>query len=200
MPIKRLATLFVFFFAASLSLATAHPGHDGPHSSGLLAGLAHPWTGLDHLLAFAAVGLWASLQRTKGRWLTPPSLLIGLLIGGLFSWFSVNLPLVEPMILSSVLIFGLLIASGKKLPAWFAIPLVGGFALFHGYAHVHEMPFQANALAYFAGFLVSSSLLSIGGFFMGSALAGMNHNARPLQVAGAAVAITGLVLITSTLF
>jgi urease accessory protein len=38
------------------SAAFAHPGHGG----GFPAGMAHPFTGLDHMLAMVAVGLWAS--------------------------------------------------------------------------------------------------------------------------------------------
>ncbi len=35
------------------ALAFAHPGHD---ESGLMAGVTHPLTGIDHLLAMFAVG------------------------------------------------------------------------------------------------------------------------------------------------
>jgi len=38
------------------SFAFAHPGH----GQGLLAGMAHPWLGLDHMMAMLAVGMWAS--------------------------------------------------------------------------------------------------------------------------------------------
>jgi urease accessory protein len=46
----------VFLLAAS-GTAFAHPGHD---VSGFAAGLMHPFSGLDHLLAMVAVGLWAA--------------------------------------------------------------------------------------------------------------------------------------------
>ncbi|HBP2134768.1 TPA: protein hupE, partial [Pseudomonas aeruginosa] len=46
---KLLAALALL---AAPALAFAHPGH-GEH--GLVAGLAHPLTGLDHLLAMFAV-------------------------------------------------------------------------------------------------------------------------------------------------
>lgn len=35
--------------------------HDGMHAAGLLAGLLHPVSGGDHVLAMIAVGLWLSL-------------------------------------------------------------------------------------------------------------------------------------------
>lgn len=42
-------------------------------SSGLLHGLAHPLTGLDHLLAMVAVGVWAAWLGGHARWLVPAS-------------------------------------------------------------------------------------------------------------------------------
>ncbi|WP_260427457.1 HupE/UreJ family protein, partial [Pseudomonas aeruginosa] len=58
---KLLAALALL---AAPALAFAHPGH-GEH--GLVAGLAHPLTGLDHLLAMFAVGLWAAQQQGAAR-------------------------------------------------------------------------------------------------------------------------------------
>ena len=51
LSLAALATLSV-----TATAALAHPGHGG----GLAGGLAHPFTGLDHMLAMVAVGLWAS--------------------------------------------------------------------------------------------------------------------------------------------
>jgi hydrogenase/urease accessory protein HupE len=48
--------LVALALAGLISPALAHSGHAG----GLAAGLAHPFTGLDHMLAMVAVGLWAS--------------------------------------------------------------------------------------------------------------------------------------------
>ena len=61
-------TLFAIALFLSPALAFAHGGHD---HSGLLAGVAHPITGLDHLLAMLAVGLWAAQQSGAARWALP---------------------------------------------------------------------------------------------------------------------------------
>ena len=45
-------------------LAFAHPGHG---DNGLMAGICHPISGLDHLLAMLAVGLWAAQQQGAAR-------------------------------------------------------------------------------------------------------------------------------------
>ena len=51
--------LFVLFLlAAAVPAANAHPFH--AEGSGLLAGLAHPLGGVDHLLAMLGVGLWSA--------------------------------------------------------------------------------------------------------------------------------------------
>uniref|UniRef100_UPI0005B8FE5F HupE/UreJ family protein n=1 Tax=Pseudomonas aeruginosa TaxID=287 RepID=UPI0005B8FE5F len=58
---KLLAALALL---AAPALAFAHPGH-GEH--GLVAGLAHPLTGLDHLLAMFAVAGVGEGQRRSGE-------------------------------------------------------------------------------------------------------------------------------------
>ncbi len=55
-------SLFALALFLSPAVAFAHAGHD---HSGVMAGLAHPVFGLDHLLAMLAVGLWAA--RRAGR-------------------------------------------------------------------------------------------------------------------------------------
>ena len=49
--------LIAIFLLATSTAAFAHPGHN---VSGFAAGLMHPFSGLDHLLAMVAVGLWAA--------------------------------------------------------------------------------------------------------------------------------------------
>jgi urease accessory protein len=43
--------------------ALAHSGH--PEAAGLVAGLLHPLTGADHLLALLAVGIWSARQPAR---------------------------------------------------------------------------------------------------------------------------------------
>ena len=44
---------------------------DAGQSTGFLSGLLHPVSGLDHVLAMVAVGLWGALYRLVGD--TPPA-------------------------------------------------------------------------------------------------------------------------------
>ena len=54
--VKR-ASIVLVLLAAMTGPAHAHPGHG---TNSLFSGLAHPFAGLDHLLAMLAVGLWAA--------------------------------------------------------------------------------------------------------------------------------------------
>ena len=97
----------ILLFTAS-SAAFAHPGHD---VSGLAAGLMHPFSGLDHLLAMVAVGLWAAQGKTgkNGRrkvWLLPATFMTMLAVGAGIATQWQSLPLVEAGIATSVLALG----------------------------------------------------------------------------------------------
>ena len=64
----------------SAAPAFAHPGHG---RAGLGSGLAHPVTGVDHLLAMVAVGVVAAAAVERGRtWLAPTAFLGGMLERG----------------------------------------------------------------------------------------------------------------------
>ncbi len=101
---KLLAALALL---AAPALAFAHPGH-GEH--GLVAGLAHPLTGLDHLLAMFAVGLWAAQQQGAARLALPCTFVGTMLVGGLLGFEGLQLPFMETGIAASVLALGLCVA------------------------------------------------------------------------------------------
>lgn len=71
-------SLFAIALFLTPAVAFAHAGHD---HSGLMAGVAHPVTGLDHLLAMLAVGLWAAQQRGSARWALPLTFVGAMLLG-----------------------------------------------------------------------------------------------------------------------
>ena len=78
---------------ASLAVAlpaAAHPGHpDG----GFTAGLLHPLTGLDHLFALLAVGLWSRQQRHGA--VLPPAFLVMMALGASCAGAGLVLPALE---------------------------------------------------------------------------------------------------------
>ncbi|MGC3981158.1 MAG: HupE/UreJ family protein [Steroidobacteraceae bacterium] len=173
------------------TLALAHPGHDA--QTGFVAGVMHPLTGLDHLAAMLAVGVWAAQLSGKLRWAVPASFVGLMLLGALasFSGFAINAA--EQGIAASVCVFGLLLAGAIRLPAVACVLLTGAFALFHGYAHGAEAPQQGSALLYMSGFVLSTVALHGAGFVVAQMLA-RHQQQSSLRWVGAAMAVGGLAL------
>ena len=187
--------LALLLTAAALP-ALAHTGADaGAHHHGFLAGFMHPLTGLDHLAAMLAVGLWSALAARNGRELlaAPLGFAAMLLAGALMGLAGVALPAVEPMIAASLLVLGLLVFTRKRLPAFASAALVGVFAIFHGLAHGQELAGETDAALTLAGMLAATVLLHAAGIGLGWAL---RHANRWLpRLAGVAVALLGAALL-----
>ena len=173
------------------SLVHAHVGV-GP-TSGLLSGFTHPVTGLDHLCAMVAVGLWAAQCGGRAIWLVPAVFVAVMAVGGTLGMAAVSIPFVEPGIIASVMVLGLLIAAALRLPLVASALLVGLFALFHGHAHGTEMPATAAGLAYAVGFIAATACLHLFGIGLGLG-AQRWGSAQLVRFAGGAIVACGLYL------
>jgi len=142
------------------SLVFAHTGVD--LHTGWLHGFIHPLSGLDHVLAMIAVGLWAA-QSSRVVWLIPLFFVAIMGLGGLLGIVTLPLVFAEYGILLSLVVLGMLIACRKHLPLTVSIVLVGLFALSHGYAHGSEMPHDISIVSYVAGFMLATLLLHLSG-------------------------------------
>lgn len=159
---------------AGLTLAMGAQAHSGAHSeSGLMAGLGHPLLGWDHLAAAMAVGMWAATQRSKAVLMLPASFIVALVAGIALGTTGLALPLVEPMILFSLIIVGAALAFNAKANPMVASGLLAGFALFHGYAHAAEMPLTASLVSYAFGLVTATAALHLVGIWSGRNLAPM---------------------------
>lgn len=185
----------------ALLLATTLPAfaHLDPAAHGsFIAGFSHPLFGTDHILAMVAVGLWAALlaQSTDRRalWLVPAAFVGTMAFGFAAAMVALPLPFVEPVILASVVVIGLLAAVALNVPVAAAMAVVGFFALFHGHAHGGEIG-EAGAWPYAAGFAAATVLLHaagvLAGLLLGRALGGANGH-RATRLAGAAAALGGV--------
>lgn len=163
-------------------IASAHPGHGGSFS----AGIAHPWFGLDHLLAMVAVGAWAFQMGGRAMWLVPATFIGLMALAGGAGMAGIALPQVEAGIASSVLILGLLIAFAVKVKPAAAAALVALFAIFHGHAHGAEMPALGTAWQYGIGFIASTAALHGLGLMLAKGVDG-----RWLRATGAITAASG---------
>ena len=165
-------------------MAQAHPGHGG----GYLAGLTHPFTGLDHLLAMLAVGVWAAQLGGRAKWLVPASFIACMAVAASVGMSGIALPMVESGIATSVLLLGLLIAFSIKLPIALSASIVGLFAAFHGYAHGAEMPLLSTPWLYGIGFVLSTAALHGTGLLLGQ---GLHKQVMWLRAVGILIVASG---------
>ncbi len=171
--------------------AWAHPSITH-HVHGFMAGVSHPFTGLDHLLAMLSVGLWASQKGGKALWLWPAAFVSAMIMGGVLGMAGIGLPLVEPIIAASLLVLGAAIATTLMLSTGAGIAIIALFGLFHGNAHGLEAPASGAGL-YALGFIVSTITLHVAGLALGLSAQKMH---RPMLVRAGAVLIaaTGLAM------
>jgi urease accessory protein len=157
---------------------------------GLLAGLQHPVSGLDHVLAMVAVGLWGAQLGAPAIWLLPITFPLVMAFGGALGLMGMPLPFAEVGIALSALVLGLAIVSAWRPPLWAAALVVGVFAIFHGHAHGTELPAGADGLAYSLGFVAATGGLHAAGIGIG-VLQRWRPGQAALRLAGAAVAAAG---------
>ncbi len=178
--------LLVLVLAAAPAWAHEQQGQ----AAGFLAGLKHPVSGLDHVLAMVSVGLWGAQLGPPALWLLPVTFPLVMAFGGFLGLLGVPLPGVELGIALSALLLGVMIAREARPPIWVAAALVGFFAVFHGHAHGRELPAGESALLYSSGFVVATGCLHAGGIGLG-----LVHRWRwgriALRIAGAGVALAG---------
>jgi urease accessory protein len=134
--------------------AQAHPGHLA--GAGFFAGFMHPLSGWDHFLAMTTLGLWLGLTQERSAFLSAVAAwMIALSAGFILGLSGFHLPLVEPGILATVLILGLLAATATRLSPRVVAPMLAAFAVFHGHAHGTEAP-EGAATLYALGFVTTS--------------------------------------------
>src|SRR3954464_7548592 len=98
---------------ASASPAFAHTGHG---ASGFVHGFSHPLGGIDHVLAIAAVGLYAAMLGGRALWLIPAAFLGAMALSGALGMTGYGLPYTEIGIAVSVIVLGLAVAFRIGLP------------------------------------------------------------------------------------
>lgn len=169
---KILITLALGLF--STSALAHHPlGGDAPQTvfHGLLSGLAHPVIGIDHLAFVILVGLAAAFA---GRSLVAPLVFIGATLAGTAVLLAgVILPLVEAVVVASVVLLGVLLVLGRRVAGPLALIAFALAGVFHGWAY-GEAVVGATPMpifAYLLGFGVTQLFIAGGiATFMGQLL------------------------------
>ncbi len=136
-------------------------------AAGFVTGLLHPVSGLDHVLAMVAVGLWGAQLGAPAIWLLPVTFPLMMAFGGFLGLIGVPLPGVEIGIAASAILLGAMVALQARPPLVLAGLLVAFFAVFHGHAHGTELPAGQSGLLYSLGFVVATGLLHAVGISIG---------------------------------
>ncbi len=164
----------VAVLASIPATAFAHPGHDLPD---FIAGVMHPLTGIDHMMALLAAGFWAAQLGGKARLLLPTIFLAAMLGGSLLTGVVADPAIIEVAITASVIVLIAAVVLRLRPVTFVSVLMVGCFALAHGMAHALEAP-SALRGSYVGGLLLASALL----LTTGSVLAAMLRRPEQGQV------------------
>jgi urease accessory protein len=160
-------------------------------AGGFLSGLSHPVSGLDHVVAMIAVGLWGAQLGMPALWVLPVVFPLLMAMGGMLGLMGIPLPGVEIGIALSAVALGALVLGRVRLPLAVAMAVVACFAVFHGHAHGTELQAGQNAMLYSIGFVVATGLLHGVGIAIGL-IQRWEPGAQILRGAGALVMAAGL--------
>lgn len=159
------------FRAALVLVAIWSPvawGHvESSQAGGFLSGLSHPVSGLDHVIAMVAVGLWGAQLGAPAIWLLPIAFPMMMAFGGMLGLMGLPLPGVEVGIALSAMVLGALVLGEVSLSLLAAVLVVAFFAVFHGHAHGTELEPGQNAMLYSLGFVIATGLLHALGITVG---------------------------------
>lgn len=179
----------------------AHPGHYHPpeevdefaDAEAFMMGVKHPFTGLDHLLAALAVGALAlGMGRQQGA-ATMGVFFAAMAFGYAAGHVGFALPMLESGMALAVLAAGVLLMLQPGSGVWLKWGVLGLIGFWNGGAHGME---AANAV-YGLGLLAGMLSIAVVGIL--AAVAAGRWSPQVPRLAGAAVAVAGVVLIVSRL-
>jgi urease accessory protein len=192
MVIRPALGAIVLLVLAILALASPALAHvEQGAAEGFLSGLSHPVSGLDHVLAMLAVGLWGAQLGAPAVWLLPVAFPMMMAVGGMLGLIGAPLPGVEVGIALSAIVLGLMVMMEARPKLSVALVLVGVFALFHGHAHGTELPEGQSGLTYSIGFVTATGRLHGAGIAIGL-VHRWTWGKALLRVCGGAIAAGGL--------
>ena len=172
----------------------AHAHVERGQATGFVLGFGHPWSGLDHVLAMLAVGIWGAQLGAPAVWLLPVVFPMVMALGGFVGLIGLPLPGVESGIALSAVLLGTMVCGEVRPKLMAAALLVGAFAVFHGHAHGTELPAGQSGLLYSMGFVIATGCLHGLGIAFGL-LHRWPVGKLALRGAGALIAVMGVVFL-----
>ena len=163
MTIKRRNLIFITCLLVQsgflISTPFAHAHVQQGQAVSFLTGLGHPWSGLDHVLAMVAVGLWGAQLGNPAIWILPITFPLVMSLGAMLGLLGIPLPGIEIGIAVSAIVLGILVLGEVSPKLIVAVILVSCFAVFHGHAHGTELPAGQSGLLYSMGFVIATGCL-----------------------------------------
>lgn len=168
---------------------------------GFLSGLAHPVIGLDHLAAVIALGL---LSAGKPRsMMIPAAFLLTAMAGTGIHILSLDLPIPEVVIASSVIVFGVLLFLEQRFSPMVLAGLAAIAGLFHGYAYGEVIvgAKMSPLIAYLAGFTLIQYGIAMLGLGAGTYLMRLipRLQVSPLRGIGLVMSAIGIVFLFNSI-
>src|SRR5262249_7337049 len=118
-----LLSLFTLMATPALAHTTKGVGE------GFISGFTHPLTGIAHMLAMVAVGIWGTQLGRPAIWLLPVTFPLVMSFGGVLGVRAVPIPFVEIGVAASAVVLGCMILLSVRTPIAVAAVIVGGFAI-----------------------------------------------------------------------
>ena len=163
--ISRVSFLVLWALLPGLALGHVESGVAG--DGGFVSGLIHPVTGLDHVVAMVAVGLWGAVLGAPAIWVLPIAFPLIMTIGAVLGILGLPVPAIDLGIALSAIVLGGMVAAKARPPLAIAFLLIAFFAIYHGYPHGVALPDFGVPILYAAGFVVATGLLHLAGIAFG---------------------------------
>jgi urease accessory protein len=181
----------LLIFCLLLYPLTVFAHQRGGEAIGFASGFVHPISGLDHILAMVAVGMWGAQLGAPAIWVLPVVFPMVMALGGMMGLMGIKLPGIELCIALSALALGFAVLREARPKLWISAAIVGAFAIAHGHAHGTELPIGASGVLYSVGFVMATGLLHALGIGIGL-VHRWTAGRIALRVAGAFVAMGGV--------
>ena len=184
--------IWFLVLAVYLLLTTPAQAHiQQGQAIGFVTGLEHPWSGLDHVLAMIAVGIWGAQLGNPALWILPVTFPMVMSLGAMMGLLGIPLPGIEIGIAVSAILLGAMVLGEVRPKLYIAAVMVGFFAIFHGHAHGTELPAGQSGLLYSMGFVIATGVLHGIGILIGT-IHRWPAGKMALRGAGAFIAVMGV--------
>lgn len=178
--------------------ALAHVESGVIGDGGFVSGMLHPVTGVDHVVAMVAVGLWGAILGQPAIWVLPVAFPLVMAVGSILGIIGIPVPAIDIGVALSGIVLGAMVATVSRPPLVVAFFLISIFAIYHGYPHGAALPDFGMPLLYISGFVFSTGLLHLSGVALGL-LFRWRRGQFVVRAAGCVIAVVGAYYLLNSL-